>query len=97
LRTFNEKSFQEFLRQTSSKYGVSAVELLQAWLLHKGVVVVTTSSKEDHMKKSLDTINIQLKPEDVDEITSRGSKAVHRRFWDKEFKSQDDESRARIS
>ncbi|EIN07276.1 Aldo/keto reductase [Punctularia strigosozonata HHB-11173 SS5] len=69
----------------SSAYGkpVSDGQVLTKWLLQKGVLPVTTSSKAERIKEFLDTINVpDLTDEEIKIIDDTGS-AVHHRVFQK--------------
>lgn len=61
---------------------VTRGQVLLKWLQQKGIIVVTTSSKEDRIKEYLDTANVPpLTSEEIQAIDESGSKLHKRIFW----------------
>lgn len=61
---------------------VTQGQVLLKWLQQKGILVVTTSSKEDRLKEYLDTVNVPpLTAEEIQVIDENGSKYHKRIFW----------------
>lgn len=60
---------------------VLASQVLMKWMNQQGIVVITTSSKEDRLKAALDAVNIpDLTPEEMNAIAEAGSK-IHKRHY----------------
>ncbi|KAJ3971892.1 NADP-dependent oxidoreductase domain-containing protein [Lentinula raphanica] len=60
---------------------VSPGQILSKWLIQKGVVVVTTSSKVSRIKEALSTASLpDLNADEISAIESEGLK-VHKRFF----------------
>ncbi|KAJ3986113.1 NADP-dependent oxidoreductase domain-containing protein [Lentinula detonsa] len=60
---------------------VSSGQVLSKWLIQKGVVVVTTSSKVSRIKEALSTASLpDLSADEISAIETEGSK-VHKRFF----------------
>jgi diketogulonate reductase-like aldo/keto reductase len=67
---------------------VSGGQVLTKWLNQKGIVVVTTSSKEARLRETLQTLSLPiLSPEDMDAIDEAGSKLHKRVFMTHAFKN----------
>lgn len=71
------------------KYGVSDAEVLLRWAIDRGVVLITTSSKEERLSGYLRALSFKLTPSEVDEISQLGQQKHHRAFWLGEFKPDD--------
>ena len=78
-------------------------QVLQMWALKKGVVVVTTGSKQERMAESIQASRVAagsgpyyrgnalpLSDEDVSRIDEAGEKLAYRKYWQKEFGSEMD-------
>ncbi|KAK2466800.1 hypothetical protein APHAL10511_001058 [Amanita phalloides] len=67
--------------ETTRGQPVTSGQVLTQWLRSKGVIVVTTSSKESRIKEFIDTVNVpDLTAEHIREIEEAGSK-IHKRFF----------------
>ena len=73
----------------AKKYGVGAGEVLLRWAIDRGLVVVTTSSREERLKEYLGALSFELAKEDVDEISKVGGEKHYRAFWGKEYAADD--------
>ncbi|KAJ3341678.1 hypothetical protein HDU93_004312 [Gonapodya sp. JEL0774] len=62
-------------------------QVLLAWNLAKGNVVLTTSSKEERLAEYLDTGKVVLSEADVKAIDAAGDKDPFRSFWQPNFPS----------
>ncbi|EGW34748.1 aldose reductase [Spathaspora passalidarum NRRL Y-27907] len=76
------------LAKLSKKYGKTEGQILLRWVIQKGVLPLTTSSKEDRIKSFVDIFSFELTPEEVDEITTVGKQKTVRQFA-KEFSKYD--------
>lgn len=79
------------LENLAKKYNVGVGQILLRWCIDQGVVVVTTSSKEDRLKEYLRAFEFKLTPEEVEDIAAAGAKKHFRGFWQKKF-AEDDRS-----
>ena len=79
------------LEKLAKKYNVGAGAVLLRWAMDRGLVVITTSSKEERMKEYLAATKFSLEKEEVDEITKLGKQKHFRAFWTQIF-SEDDQS-----
>ncbi|THV01948.1 Aldo/keto reductase [Dendrothele bispora CBS 962.96] len=61
------------VNKLAKKYDVTPDQILMAWVKHKGVVVVTTSSKKDRLEGYLNAGNLSLTDEEVIAIDLAGS------------------------
>ncbi|KAJ3307686.1 hypothetical protein HDU76_004441 [Blyttiomyces sp. JEL0837] len=64
--------------------GVTEGQVLQAWSLKMGYIVVTTSAKEERMKEYLKVQGVELSDKEVEEICEAGKGQEIRKFWTKE-------------
>ncbi|KUI62388.1 NADPH-dependent conjugated polyketone reductase C2 [Cytospora mali] len=72
----------DVLPHLAKKYGVSEGEILLRWNLDQGVVVVTTSSKEERLKSFLSKLPaFKLTPAEVQLISEKGREKHYRAFW----------------
>jgi len=61
---------------------VTQGQVLLKWLQQQGILVVTTSSKEERMKEYLDTFNVPpLTAEEIQAIDENGSNFHKRHYW----------------
>lgn len=66
---------------------VTLGQVLTKWLLQKGTIVVTTSSKASRMKEFLDTEEVpELTIAEIQAIEDAGSKMHKRHYWPNEIK-----------
>lgn len=80
----------------------SYVQVLHLWALQKGVVVVTTGSQTQRISESLDAAEAaarsddeeapvhRLSREDISRIDAAGAQLPYRKYWQKEFGSEQD-------
>ncbi|KAI5306563.1 hypothetical protein KEM56_000258 [Ascosphaera pollenicola] len=73
----------------AEKYGVTSGDVLLRWSIERGVVPVTTTSKESRMQEYARAATFTLTPEEVQKITEEGSKKHHRSFWNDKFAPDD--------
>lgn len=66
------------LPKLAAKYGKTAAQILLRWTWQMNVLPVTTSSKQERIKQSLDIYNFKLDNEDVEFIANTGFE--HRAF-----------------
>ncbi|KAK9764494.1 hypothetical protein K7432_007934 [Basidiobolus ranarum] len=69
----------------AKKYSKTASQVLLRWSVHKGNIVVTTSSKPDRLAKFLQLNDFELTSEEVERIDTAGEQLEFRKFWIKEF------------
>ncbi|KAJ5231960.1 hypothetical protein N7468_004916 [Penicillium chermesinum] len=77
------------LSTLAAKYGVSESEILQRWAIDRGVVVITTSSKESRLAGYLRVFAFKLTPHEVEEISRLGQQKHYRAFWLPKFDPDD--------
>ena len=85
LTRFKGGSLDAVVEEISNKIGKTPAQVLLRWLAQQGIVIVTTSSKEERQKEFLD-LGFELSGEDVERIRDEGAKEHHRRFWAQYFK-----------
>ncbi|KXS16197.1 hypothetical protein M427DRAFT_154894 [Gonapodya prolifera JEL478] len=69
----------------ATAHSATPAQVLQAWNLAKGNVVITTSSKEDRLKEYLGVGAVVLSEEEVKSIDEAGQKEGYRQFWQGNF------------
>jgi len=71
------------VERLSKKYGKSQELIILKWVLQKGIVVVTTTSKEERMKDLMSLIapDWVLSKEDCQEIDEVGQTVNFRKYW----------------
>lgn len=74
------------LKELSNKYSKTDAQLLLRYVLQKGVLPITTSSKESRIKESLDLFDFELTSEEVQEIDKIGKENPYRAFFHEQFK-----------
>lgn len=79
----------EQLSTLAQKYAVSPEEILLRWAMDRGIVPVTTSSKESRLNSYLRALTFQLTAEEVSNITELGQKMHFRAFWQDKFAADD--------
>ncbi|OKL58816.1 hypothetical protein UA08_05822 [Talaromyces atroroseus] len=79
------------LSALAKKYAVSEGDVAIRWAIDRGLVVITTSSKESRLTEYLRTVRFNLTPPEVDQITQLGLQKHFRNFWKDKF-SPDDRS-----
>lgn len=77
------------LEALAKKYAVNPGEVLMRWILDQGIVVVTTSSKEQRMSDMLRVVTFKLTPKEQQEISEEGAKYHFRAFWNHIFDKDD--------
>lgn len=77
------------LDSLAKKYAVHPGEILLRWCVDRGIVPVTTSSKEQRMSDMMRIFAFQLNPREVDEITEVGKQHHFRGFWKDKFAPND--------
>lgn len=79
----------ELLGTLAKKYAVSPEEVLLRWAMDRGIVPVTTSSKEARLDSYLRAVTFQLTAGEVTEITELGQNMHFRAFWQGKFAADD--------
>ncbi|KAL1955665.1 hypothetical protein VTO42DRAFT_8210 [Malbranchea cinnamomea] len=73
------------LERLAKKYGVGEGEVLLRWVIDRGAVGVTTSSKQERLKQYLSILNFELTSDEVEEIAKVGGEKHVRNFWQKHY------------
>lgn len=73
------------LPELSAKYGRTPAQILLRYTLQKGILPITTSSKEERIKQSLEVFDFSIDQADVDKIDSVGSTYKLRTFFVNQF------------
>jgi len=77
------------LEQLAKKYAVNPGEILLRWVLDQGIVVITTSSKEQRMSDMLRALTFTLTPKEIEQIRETGNSHHFRAFWGHIFDKSD--------
>jgi len=79
----------EVLGRLAGKYGVEEGVVLLRWMVEQGVVVLTTSGKEERLRGYLGIGGLRLTGDEVEEIREVGLKKHFRGFWKDKFAPDD--------
>ena len=79
----------DLLASLAKKYFVSEGEIALRWCIDKGVVAITTSSKEERLNDYMRAVAFKLTPKEVDEISKAGEQKHFRGFWQHKFDEND--------
>ena len=71
------------------KYGVTPGEIALRWVIDQGIVVLTTSTKEDRLRAYQKVGKFKLTPKEVETISEIGKKKSFRGFWLNKFAADD--------
>ncbi|KAI5970124.1 hypothetical protein CANMA_000735 [Candida margitis] len=74
------------LKTLAEKYNKTEAQVLLRYTLQRGILPVTTSSKESRLKESLDLFDFELTEEEVEEISKIGTANPYRAFFSEQFK-----------
>ncbi|KAK6200522.1 Aldo/keto reductase [Scheffersomyces amazonensis] len=85
----DDHPLKPLLAKLSEKYGKTDSQILLRYTLQKGILPITTSSKVERIKQSLDIYDFAISNEDFDEIETIGNSYPFRGFFDEEFKDFD--------
>ncbi|KAH8593186.1 putative NAD/NADP-dependent indole-3-acetaldehyde reductase [Bisporella sp. PMI_857] len=77
--------------ELAKKYGVSPGEIALRWVVDQGLVVLTTSAKEERLRGYQKVWKFKLTPKEVETVAEIGKKKHFRGFWKDKF-SDDDRS-----
>ncbi|KAF3764192.1 Aldo/keto reductase [Cryphonectria parasitica EP155] len=76
--------------ELADKYGVTEGDVALRWTLDKGVIAITTSSREERLQEYLDKLpSFSLTEDEVKEISDLGHKKHFRAFWKGQFDEDD--------
>jgi diketogulonate reductase-like aldo/keto reductase len=79
----------EMYKQLAHKYGVGEAEIALRWCIDQGVVALTTSDKEQRLKKYLKVAEFKLTPKEIETISEIGQEKHFRGFWNVKFAGDD--------
>ena len=77
------------LSSLSKKYAVSEGDIILRWVIQRGVVAITTTSKEERLLEYLQTLRFNLLPNEAEEISKIGSEKHFRAFFSNKFAADD--------
>lgn len=84
------KEFLDYVNELGKKYSKSDTQVLLKWVLQKGIIPITTSTKTERVKEFLKIDDFKLEPSEVEKITSLGSNApIVRQYWIPEYSKFD--------
>ncbi|TGO82543.1 hypothetical protein BPOR_0809g00040 [Botrytis porri] len=75
--------------ELARKYGVGEAEICLRWCVQKGVVVVTTSLKEERVKGYLTALEFSLEDEEIEQLSSVGASHHFRKYFAENFAGED--------
>lgn len=75
--------------QLARKYGVGEAEVALRWCLDQGIIVLTTSDKEQRLRSYLRVAEFNLTPEEVETMSEVGREKHFRAFWTRKFADDD--------
>lgn len=75
--------------QLARKYGVTPGEIALRWVIDQGMVVLTTSAKEDRLRAYQKVGKFKLTPKEVSDISEIGKQKNFRGFWKARFADDD--------
>ncbi|CAK7895322.1 NADPH-dependent conjugated polyketone reductase C2 [[Candida] anglica] len=75
----------KLLPKLSEKYGKTDAQILLRYTLQKGILPITTSSKEQRIRESLEAYDFKLDEEDVKLIDDEGATYKFRGFFGKNY------------
>ncbi|KAK6462300.1 aldose reductase [Scheffersomyces coipomensis] len=73
------------LPELSKKYKKSEAQVLLRYVLDKGILPITTSSKNERIKEALEIYDFKLSKDDVELIDTEGAKFPYRAFFKGRF------------
>lgn len=76
---------KELIPKLAEKYGKTDAQILLRYTLQKKILPITTSSKLDRIRQSLEVYNFEISDEDVAEIDKTGSSYHFRQFFVEEY------------
>ena len=76
------------LSKLSEKYKRNEGQILLRWVLQRGILPITTTSKEERINDVLEIFDFELDKEDEDQITKVGKEKTLRQF-SKEYSKYD--------
>ncbi|OBA22105.1 Aldo/keto reductase [Metschnikowia bicuspidata var. bicuspidata NRRL YB-4993] len=80
----------DYLQQLADTHHKTPAQVLLRWVLQRGILPVTTSSKEDRIVQFLDLFDFELSESEAQHITVLGKKGpVLRQYWLAEFGKYD--------
>lgn len=78
--------FYAYINSLSEKYGKSEAQVLLRWVTKRGILPVTTSSKQERINDAQNLFTFDLSKDEVDKITELGSKnKAQRLYWNEEY------------
>lgn len=81
----------EYLQKVAGIYKKTPEQVLLRWVLQRGILPVTTSSKEQRIEQFVDIFDFELTNEEVAQITAIGKKLPPlRQYWLPEFGKYDE-------
>lgn len=74
----------EVIKEIAEKHTVSPAQILIAWQLHRGIVVIPKSTNSERIQENLDAVSIKLENEDMEKINGIDStfRFIDGSFWE---------------
>ena len=77
------------LAALAKKYAVTPGDVAIRWVIERGVIAITTSSKESRLTEYLRAVKFDLTPHEVQQISELGQQKHFRNFWKDKFAADD--------
>lgn len=79
--------FNNYLERVAEKYEKTKLQVLLRWVLQRGIIPITTTSKDERFKEFMGIFGWEMEKSEVDEITKLGNdyKPPFRKYWKPEF------------
>ncbi|CCF56419.1 hypothetical protein KAFR_0B01200 [Kazachstania africana CBS 2517] len=85
-KNFEQENFHKFVKQLAEKYDKSEAQILLRWVSKRGIIPVTTSSKEKRIKDAQYLFTFDLTDSEVEKITQLGLKhEPQRMYWNDQY------------
>lgn len=77
--------FNELLDKLAAKYGKTKTQVLLRWVIQRGIVPISTTSKIERLEELKGVFDWELQSSEVDGVTKLGSKSRIRKYWRTEY------------
>ena len=79
----------ELLTAMARKYFVSEGEIALRYCIDQGIVVITTSGKEERMSDYLRAMTFTMTPKEISDLSEAGFRKHFRGYWQNKFDAND--------
>jgi len=69
------------VHEIGQKHNKTPAQVLLRWSIQKGLIPITTSTKNERLKEYLEVFKFTLSEDEVHKISEEGKKRVFRKFW----------------